>query len=356
MWSELPDNSCCNWKYSIVSSSEQSHKAYLPSNQEQYQFAITVYSLLAESRTSYQSSHFTFLSEPFQIARSFYPSPWISHNAEPLQTLYTLSTSTFQNVSHWGPRSRWRFLKSIGWDLYKSCSINLQTFCRQTVADVAPHCHSNRRLLALSAKLSKWSSPFRQILWTLGRNCVFDNLKSMDVNGHPGRINVASHRKKIANQRTQPVQSFPNRAAPRSRKFKKTGIEKMLLQNRMDLAQTEWAQSFVFAPNEIGTQRFFVNYRKLNAVVIRDSYPVTGRNECTGSLSKVAAISTLEVDSEIKQVKIDEADRYKTVFTSHHALYWLSRMLCGLNNALARSNVQWKSYNQNWESSSPLIT
>lgn len=51
-------------------------------------------------------------------------------------------------------------------------------------------------------------------------------------------------------------------------------MHKMLTDNTIELAQTQWGLTAVFAPKEGGTIRFCVDYRKLNKLIKKDLYPI----------------------------------------------------------------------------------
>lgn len=61
-------------------------------------------------------------------------------------------------------------------------------------------------------------------------------------------------------------------------------------------AQMEWASPF-FVPQKHGTLHFFVDYHKLDATTIRDSYPIPRMDECINSFGDATIFSTLDVNS-----------------------------------------------------------
>jgi hypothetical protein len=79
--------------------------------------------------------------------------------------------------------------------------------------------------------------------------------------------------------------------------------------------------------------RFCIDYRRLNALNIRDSYPLPRTDECIDYFVDAKFSSTLDCTSGCWQITADPADREKTAFTSHEGLYWFLRMLFGLWNA-----------------------
>lgn len=71
----------------------------------------------------------------------------------------------------------------------------------------------------------------------------------------------------------------------------------MLAMNVIELSRTHWVAPIVIAPKKNRTLGFFVEYRKLNAVTIQDSYLILGIDECIDSLGKSTLLSALETIS-----------------------------------------------------------
>lgn len=70
-----------------------------------------------------------------------------------------------------------------------------------------------------------------------------------------------------------------------------------------------------------GTLRLCLDYRKLNALTKCDSHSIPRNEKCIDSLGDATVFSTLDANSGYWQVEIEESDRDKTAFTSHHGLY-----------------------------------
>ena len=78
--------------------------------------------------------------------------------------------------------------------------------------------------------------------------------------------------------------------------------------------------------NLAGTLRFFVDFRRLNALTIPDNYPLPQMEDCIDSLGKARLFTTLDALWGYWQVPIAERDRYKTTFTSHMGTFRYKRM------------------------------
>lgn len=87
-------------------------------------------------------------------------------------------------------------------------------------------------------------------------------------NRHFGRTSMANYRIKVAPVDT-PVHSTSCRAGSKVPKFQRVDIVMMLAQKDIKPAPTEWA-----ALKKDANLRFSVDYRSLNAVSKRDSYPI----------------------------------------------------------------------------------
>jgi hypothetical protein len=126
----------------------------------------------------------------------------------------------------------------------------------------------------------------------------------------------------------------------------------MLKAGVIEPATSEWASPVVLVPKPDGSLRFCVDYRKLNAVRTRDTYPLPRMDECIDSLGDARIFSTLDCNSGYWQIPVAPGDVEKTTFTCHEMTFQFTRMPFGLRNAPATfqrtvdivlSGLKWKT-------------
>jgi hypothetical protein len=109
----------------------------------------------------------------------------------------------------------------------------------------------------------------------------------------------------------------------------------MLRAGVIEPATSEWASPVVLVPKHDGSMRFCIDYRRLNTVTVRDSYPLPRMDECIDSRGDARVFCTIDCNSAYWQIPVSPEDKEKTTFTSHEGLFRFSRMPFGLKNASA---------------------
>ncbi len=112
-------------------------------------------------------------------------------------------------------------------------------------------------------------------------------------------------------------------------------IKNMAEQGVIEPSNSPWVSPVVLVRKKDGSTRFCVDYRKLNAITKKDSYPLprveTGLHAFFGS----SWFSTLDLKSGYWQVEMDESDKEKTAFSIGEGLWQFLVMSFGLCNAPA---------------------
>jgi len=107
----------------------------------------------------------------------------------------------------------------------------------------------------------------------------------------------------------------------------------MLKHGIIEPAASPWASNVVLVKKKDGTLRFCVDYRRLNAVTYKDSYPLPLIDNCLNALSGSSWYSTLDLRSGYYNIPIAEEDRDKSAFITQGGCFRFTVMPFGLTCA-----------------------
>lgn len=144
--------------------------------------------------------------------------------------------------------------------------------------------------------------------------------------------NATTHRIKVHGD---PIRQRPYRLGKVEEDFVKKELDELLAMGFIEPSSGEWAAPIVVVPKKGEKLRLCIDYRKLNMITVKESYPIPRIEESLEALGGASVFSSLDLMSGYWQVPIQEEDRPKTGFVSKFGSYQWRVMPFGLCNAPA---------------------
>ena len=148
-----------------------------------------------------------------------------------------------------------------------------------------------------------------------------------------GRTEVVKHRIDTGNSR--PVKQILRRHPPVHIEEIDRHVQEMLSQDVIEVSQSPWSSNVVIVKKKDGSMRFCIDYRRLNDVTVKDSYPLPRINDCLDALGTGRYFSAFDLRSGYFQVAMEDEDKPKTSFVTRSGLYQFKVMPFGVTNGPA---------------------
>jgi hypothetical protein len=186
-----------------------------------------------------------------------------------------------------------------------------------------------KRIQGLKMGLKQDSTQAKQL-----QTLIYNNRDLFSCNEYDlGVTGVTEHQ--IDTGHATPIKQQPYKAPASLRSEMERQIDSMKRKGIIKDSNSLWASPVIMVKKKSGEWRFCVDYRRLNSVKIKDSYPLTRMDETIQVLSGARFFSVVDLASGYWQVKVKSSDQPKTAFVTNSGLYLFTVMSFGLTNAPA---------------------
>jgi hypothetical protein len=134
---------------------------------------------------------------------------------------------------------------------------------------------------------------------------------------------------------TAPISKRPYRMPPKELAELKIQLQELLDKGYIRPSSSPWGSPALFVKKKDGSLRMCVDYHPLNAVKIKNKYPLPRIDVLFDQLASAKVFSKIDLRLGCHQIKIRASDFPKTTFCTRYSLYEFLVMSFGLTNAPA---------------------
>jgi hypothetical protein len=134
---------------------------------------------------------------------------------------------------------------------------------------------------------------------------------------------------------TAPISKRPYRMPPNKLAELKVQLQDLLDKGFICPSASPWGCPALFVKKKDNSLRLCVDYRPLNAVTIKNKYPLPRIDILFDQLARAKVFSKIDLRSGYHQIKIKPCDIPKMAFSTRYGLYEYLVMSFGLTNSPA---------------------
>ena len=134
---------------------------------------------------------------------------------------------------------------------------------------------------------------------------------------------------------TRSIKQNAYKLNPEKKTIMKKKVEYLLTNNLAEPSLSPWASPCILIPKPDGSFRFCTDYRKVNQVTVRDSFPLPRIDEIIDTISQSSYITTIDLQRGYYQIKLTPRARIISAFVTPFGLFQYKVLSFGMCTAPA---------------------
>ena len=130
----------------------------------------------------------------------------------------------------------------------------------------------------------------------------------------------------------KPIHMKPFTLAHADREFVQLELNKMVEEGILTPSNSSWAFPIVVVKKKGGEKRLCVDFRKLNAITKKDTFPLPDIVDLLESFSNAKVFSTLDLLKAFNQIKMEKSSQEKVTLICSFGTYSYTVMPFGITN------------------------
>ncbi|XP_042396513.1 uncharacterized protein LOC121986624 [Zingiber officinale] len=139
---------------------------------------------------------------------------------------------------------------------------------------------------------------------------------------------------------TAPVSKTPYRMAPKELEELKVQLQELLDRGFIRPRVSPWEAPVLFIKKKDGSLRLCIDYRQLNAVTIKNKYPLPRIEDLFDQLKDTCVYSKIDLRSGYHQLRVGDADIPKTAFRTRYGHYEFMFVIVFIDDILIYSRSE----------------
>ena len=134
---------------------------------------------------------------------------------------------------------------------------------------------------------------------------------------------------------SQPVKQQPYRMNPTKQKYLKEEIQYLLDNDFIEPSQSEWSSPCILVPKPDGTYLMCTDYRKVNNLSKKDTFPIPRMDDCIDKIGNSKYITKFDLLKGFWQILLTERTKQISAFVTPDGLYHNKVMPFGMKKSPA---------------------